>query len=141
MKYKVFILTKTIINLLKGDKQMKNNKKFWICVLLMVLCCASTFAAGNGALEQVKKVFGTIYWFFSSTYMVVICTIGLVIIGIQMITNRGEPVVMKKLVPWAFAVLIVGSASFICNLFFKPSGKFSVENITDGTYTFDSWNQ
>lgn len=116
---------------------MINKKKIFSIMILALLCSSSIFA--NSALNSLEKVFGTLYWFFSSTYMVVICTIGLVIIGIQMVTNRGEPVVMKKLVPWGAAVLIIGSASFICNLFFKPSGKFAVDDLTSGKYSFESW--
>ncbi len=119
---------------------MLNKKKFLSFLVLGLVCASNIFAASNGALNSIEKVFGTLYWFFSSTYMVVICTIGLVIIGIQMITNRGEPVVMKKLIPWGAAVLIIGSASLICNLFFAPSGKFEIKNLTDGTYNFDSWS-
>ena len=117
---------------------MINKKKVLSSLILALLCSSSIFA--NSALNSLEKVFGTLYWFFSSTYMVVICTVGLVIIGIQMVTNRGEPVVMKKLVPWAAAVLIIGSASLICNLFFKPSGKFEVNDLTSGKYSFDSWD-
>ncbi len=119
---------------------MTAKKKLLSVLFLAFVCASNIFAAGNGALSSIEKVFGTLYWFFSSTYMVVICTVGLVIIGIQMITNRGEPVVMKKLVPWGAAVLIVGSASAICNLFFKPSGKFAIDKLTSGEYTFDSWD-
>ena len=116
---------------------MINKKKIFSIMILALLCSSSIFA--NSALNSLEKVFGTLYWFFSSTYMVVICTIGLVIIAIQMVTNRGEPVVMKKLVSWGAAVLIIGSASFICNLFFKPSGKFQVDDLTSGKYSFESW--
>ena len=124
-----------------------------ICLLLIGMCCMSfitaqtstttTTTSGSGgtidAFSSLKKVFGTIYAFFTSTYMLVICTIGIIIIGIQMITNKGEPVVMKKLVPWMAAVIIIGSASAITGLFFKPTTE--IQNLTDGkTHVLQGWN-
>ena len=66
---------------------MTAKKKLLSVLFLAFVCASNIFAAGNGALSSIEKVFGTLYWFFSSTYMVVICTVGLVIIGIQMIVE------------------------------------------------------
>lgn len=118
------------------------NKKKLLCFLLMVFVLVlDTYADASGtnqAFTSLKKVFGTIYAFFTSTYMLVICTIGLIVIGVGMIMNRGEPVVLKKLIPWLCAVILIGSASAICSLFFNPST--TINGITDGTYVLDGWS-
>lgn len=116
------------------------KQKTVFLMLLMLFEVAGCFAEGTtaDAFTNLKSVFATIYAFFTSTYMLVICTVGLIVIGVQMITNRGEPVIMKKLVPWLFAVIIIGSASAICGLFFKPSTE--IGGIIDGTNLLDGFN-
>lgn len=117
----------------------KSTKKTFLMAILIIACCVSSFAqsastsSGIGAL---KTVFGTIYWFFSSTYMLVICSVGLVWVAVKWITNRGEPTIVKDLAPKAGAMLVIGGASAICNLFFKPSGNFEINTLTDGSNIF-----
>lgn len=127
----------------------KNTAKkivMFLIIAAVFVCSVSadtstaTGTTAAGAMNSLKKVFGTIYAFFASTYMLVICTAGLVVIGIQMITNRGEPVVMKKLVPTFFAIILIGGASGFCQLFFKPTGNFEITGLTDGSsYVLDGW--
>lgn len=114
--------------------------KFLVCMLMCTfVLTAGCFADTSAAFTSLKKVFGTIYAFFTSTYMLVICTVGLILIGVGMIANRGEPVVMKKLVPWLVATILVGSASAICGLFFSPETE--IDGLTDGSsYVLDGWN-
>ena len=119
------------------------DKKKIICLLLVLLVTVVSIYADDGtggitAFNSLKKVFGTIYAFFTSSYILVICTVGIIIIGVQMITNKGEPVVMKKLVPWLAACVIIGSAAAITQLFFKPTTE--IQNLTDGkTWVLDGW--
>ena len=115
-----------------------NKKRMASLVMIGLVCLSGCFADSSEAFDSLKMVFGTVYAFFTSTYMFIICTIGLIIIGVQMITNRGEPVVMKKLVPWLCATILIGSASAICKLFFSPDT--DVAGLTDGTYLLDGWN-
>lgn len=117
------------------------KKKLLFLIVLLSCICFSSFAADSTTttstgLGALKTIFGTVYWFFSSTYMLVICTVGLVWVAVRWITNRGEPQVIKNLAPKAGAMLIIGGASAICNLFFKPSGSFSVDSLTKGTDIF-----
>ncbi len=118
----------------------KTQKTVFLMLLMLFEVVSGCFAQSTtaDAFTNLKMVFATIYAFFTSTYMLVICTVGLIVIGVQMITNRGEPVIMKKLVPWLFAVIIIGSASAICGLFFKPSTE--INGITDGTNLLDGFN-
>lgn len=132
------------IKLILKEFKMKSfmKKKLFFLFVLAVFACFSTFAAGETSstsstgLGALKTIFGTVYWFFSSTYMLVICTVGLVWVAIRWITNRGEPQVVKDLAPKAGAMLIIGGASAICNLFFKPEGSFSVTSLTSGSDIF-----
>lgn len=118
---------------------MKHSTKKTILTLTMLIMAFSLFAADSSTpsgLSALKTIFGTIYWFFSSTYMLVICSVGLVWVGIKWITNRGEPTVVKDLGPKAGALILIGGASAVCNLFFKPSGNFEVNALTDGSSIF-----
>ena len=112
------------------------EKKHFLFAMVFLACCVNTFAADAG-LGALKTVFGTIYWFFSSSYMLVICSAGLVWVAVKWITNRGEPTVVKDLAPKAGAMLIIGGASAICNLFFKPESAFEVKSLTDGSNIFN----
>lgn len=118
----------------------KKQKTVFLMLLMLFEVVSSCFAQSTtaDAFANLKRVFATIYAFFTSTYMLVICTVGLIVIAVQMITNRGEPVIMKKFVPWLFAVIIIGSASAICGLFFKPSTE--IGGIMDGTNLLDGFN-
>ena len=51
-----------------------------------------------------------------------------------MITNRGETQLVRSLVPWALAALLIGSASFFCDLFLGDT--FSVDEAISGA---ESW--
>ena len=117
----------------------KKKKTLFLMSFMILEVISSCFGQSTAdAFSNLKSVFATIYAFFTSTYMLVICTVGLIVIGVQMITNRGEPVIMKKLVPWLFAVIIIGSASAICGLFFKPST--DVNGIIDGATLLEGFN-
>lgn len=114
---------------------MKFNKKLFICTLMIFFAASMIFAEPNAntstGLKALKELFSTIYAFFTSTYMLVICTVGLVWVGIQMITNKGEPVVTKKLIPMGCAFLLIGGSSAIVQLFFKPN--VEVSNVTNSS--------
>ena len=105
------------------------EKKHFLFAMVFLACCVNTFAADAG-LGALKTVFGTIY-------MLVICSVGLVWVAVKWITNRGEPTVVKDLAPKAGAMLIIGGASAICNLFFKPESAFEVKSLTDGSNIFN----
>lgn len=122
----------------------KTQKTVFLMLLMLFEVVSGCFAKDPtvsttaDAFTNLKMVFATIYAFFTSTYILVICTVGLIVIGVQMITNRGEPVIIKKLVPWLFAVIIIGSASAICGLFFKP--ETDISGILDGTNLLNGFN-
>lgn len=115
---------------------MKNfTKKNFLIIFVLFACCFNTFA--DTGLGSLKTIFGTLYWFFSSTYMLVICSVGLVWVGVKWITNRGEPTIVKDLAPKAGAMLLIGGASAICNLFFKPENNFKIDALIDGSNIFN----
>lgn len=117
------------------------NVKMMMCFLLVCLYTSFMFAAGEGGgtpgedgIGAIKSIFATVYTFFTSGFVKIIALAGLVWIGIKMIMNRGEPQVVKSLIPWALAALLIGSASFFCDLFLGDS--FDVDTAIDGA---ESW--
>ena len=116
----------------RDSKEM--NKKLFMSFLLVFLCTSSIFAAGEDGIAAIKSIFATVYDFFTSGFVKIIALGGLVWIGIKMITNRGESQVVRSLVPWALAALLIGSASFFCDLFLGES--FNVDEAISGA---SSW--
>lgn len=99
---------------------MKNETKKLLSFFLMMLVIVTIMNAANDtgtAQNKVDSIFKTIYEFFTSGYVKVLCLAGLVWIGVKMITNRGDPNQVKALVPWLIAAIIIGSASTICGIF------------------------
>lgn len=118
-------------------KSLENkNVKMMICMLFVCLCTSFIFAAGEGSapgedgIGAIKSIFATVYTFFTSGFVKIIALAGLVWIGIKMIMNRGEPQIVKSLIPWALAALLIGSASFFCDLFLGDT--FDVESAIGG---------
>ena len=122
---------------LKTEKKNKINKKLLLTSLPMnalTLCfAADSDSATTTALSNLQKVFSTVYAFFASGYTLVICSVGLIWVGIKWITNRGEPTILKDLGPKIGAFILIGGASGFCQLFFKPTKGTSV---MEGTNVF-----
>lgn len=116
------------------DIMQKKNTKMLLCLLMVFLSSSFVFATGEDGISAIKSIFATVYTFFTSGFVKIIALAGLVWIGIKMIMNRGEPQVIKSLIPWALAALLIGSASFFCDLFLGDS--FAVEEAIEGV---DSW--
>lgn len=120
---------------LKTAKKEINKKAFAFTLLSVTLTNCFAALSTSEALGNLKKVFGTVYAFFASTYTLVICTVGLIWVGIKWITNRGEPTILKDLGPKVGAFLLIGGASGFCQLFFKPDKE--VTSVTSGSEVFD----
>lgn len=128
------------------ENKVKNfiitNKKTIMYFVMMLVFLVSASAQNQGqttiqGFSMIKKVFGTAYWFFCSTYMKVICGCVIVWIGIKMYGARGQQEAMKTLIWWLVGTILVGGGSTICGLFFEPSGNFAINSLTDGTYIFE----
>lgn len=128
------------------ENKVKNfiitNKKTIMYFVMMLVFLVSASAQNQGqttiqGFSMIKKVFGTAYWFFCSTYMKVICGCFIVWIGIKMYGARGQQEAMKTLIWWLVGTILVGGGSTICGLFFEPSGNFAINSLTDGTYIFE----
>ena len=117
------------------NKLSKKESKILISMLIVsLLCSSSIFATGEDGIAAIKSIFATVYDFFTSGFVKIIALGGLVWIGIKMITNRGETQLVRSLVPWALAALLIGSASFFCDLFLGDT--FSVDEAISGA---QSW--
>ena len=113
-----------------------NKTKSWKQLISFLLIAFIFISPTNaGAFTQLTKVFSTVYNFFCSTYMLVICTVALIVIGIEIMTHRGEPFIQKKLIPWLVAVFIIGTASAIVKLFFTPS--YDISDVTSSANVID----
>lgn len=117
------------------NKEIKNKKAF-MAFIFIALCISQISAQSNtGALSGanlsvIKSLFQAVYAFLSSTYVLVIASAALVGIGLGMYMNRGTPVV-KSLLPWLIATIIVGVAPGLTKLIFNP--QFEVSGLTSGT--------
>lgn len=117
-----------------------DEKKFIMIALIMLFVVTSAFCQSNtGANEnidginQIKNIFATIYAFFTSAAVRVIAIAGVIYTGIKIITNKGNPEMMKPLIPIFIACIIIGSASWFV-------GKFMGSAIKDtSTLTGSSW--
>lgn len=116
--------------LMETEKRKANvfNKKLF-CILILSLFTSFIFAAEDGpnGVATVKKVFATIYEFFTSPAVRVIAIAGFIFTGIKIITNKGNTEMMKTMIPLCIACVIIGCASWIVGEFMGDVG----ENIDD----------
>lgn len=99
------------------------NKKFVMLIVMSLLFTCAVFAdtqTNNNTISgasTLKDVFQTIYTFFTSAAVRVIAIAGVIITGIKIITNKGNPDAAKPLI-WIFiACIIIGSASWFVDKF------------------------
>lgn len=100
------------------------NKKFVMLIVMSLLFTCAVFADNNqnnnntiSGASTLKDVFQTIYTFFTSAAVRVIAIAGVIITGIKIITNKGNPDAAKPLI-WIFiACIIIGSASWFVDKF------------------------
>lgn len=100
------------------------NKKFVMLIVMSLLFTCTVFAADTtsnnntiSGASTLKDVFQTIYTFFTSAAVRVIAIAGVIITGIKIITNKGNPDAAKPLI-WIFiACIIIGSASWFVDKF------------------------
>lgn len=122
-----------------------NKKTIMYFVMMLVVLVVASAQQNKGQVNQttiqgfsmIKKVFGTAYWFFCSTYMKVICGCCIVWIGVKMYGARGQQEAMKTLIWWLVGTILIGGGSTICGLFFEPSGNFAIQSLTSGEYIFE----
>lgn len=122
--------------LTENSRKNELSKKFVMLIVMAMLFTCAVFAqstgSGSGSKESIdaantiKDVFQTIYTFFTSAAVRVIAIAGVIITGIKIITNKGNPDAAKPLI-WIFiACIIIGGASWFV-------GKFLGKNIGDVT--------
>lgn len=101
------------------------NKKFVMLIVMSLLFTCAVFADNSSSSSSstisgastLKDVFQTIYTFFTSAAVRVIAIAGVIITGIKIITNKGNPDAAKPLI-WIFiACIIIGSASWFVDKF------------------------
>lgn len=125
---------------MKTKLNEKNQKKIFLIFLLIAISVTFCVAQGitnntnnsgiTNGLSALKKVFGTLYYIFFSTYTLIIAAVALVWIGVKMYKNRNEPI-FDTLIKWMFATILIGGASGIVQMFYTPS--FVDTTLTDGT--------
>lgn len=105
------------------ENQKKNElfKRGFMLFLVMFLCSAAAFAQETDAqidgVNTIKSVFATVYAFFTSAAIRVVAIAGVIVTGMKIITNKGNPDAAKPLV-WIFiACIIIGSASWFVSKF------------------------
>ncbi len=114
------------------NEQIITNKKllwsFLICFLMLAASayCGETTGA-NTATNNVNSIFYTVYTIFSGWYTKVIALAGIVFIGIKMITSKGEERLIKALLPWLLAAILIGGGSTICSIFIKDFGDLKTQ--------------
>ena len=105
---------------------IETNKKLDMLIVMSLFYCTCIFAQNNNettiqGTEQIKAVFATIYAFFTSAAIRVIAIAGVIVTGIKIITNKGNPDAAKPLI-WIFiACIIIGSASWFVEKFMGSS--------------------
>ena len=97
-----------------------DTRKAVLCVLLVLVCCSSLFAAPDtGALTTTVNTWTEkLVSFLSSGWIKAICLIALVAEGIGIVVGGqqgGGGAVFKKLAPWIVGTIILLMASTICN--------------------------
>lgn len=120
----------------KKENELFNKKVFAFFVVLLVMSVAA-FAADTSAgatekidgVDTIKKVFGTIYAFFTSAAIRVIAIAGVVYTGVKIITNKGNPEAIKPLVGILIACILIGSASWFVDKFMGGFIKKDVESL------------
>lgn len=122
--------------LTENSRKNELSKKFVMLIVMALLFTCTVFAAdppsGSGSTisgaSTLKDVFQTIYTFFTSAAVRVIAIAGVIITGVKIITNKGNPDAAKPLI-WIFiACIIIGSASWFVDKFLGDKiGK--VENL------------
>lgn len=121
--------------LTENSRKNELSKKFVMLIVMALLFTCSVFADNPPASSNtisgastLKDVFQTIYTFFTSAAVRVIAIAGVIITGVKIITNKGNPDAAKPLI-WIFiACIIIGSASWFVDKFLGDKiGK--VENL------------
>jgi hypothetical protein len=99
-------------------------KTTFIMAVFLIISVAPVFAQGTTgtSLAGLNKALGTILGFFSSGYMKAILSIALGGFAVGLIMNRGEPGVIKKIIPWIAACILLLSLSAITGIIFTPAG-------------------
>jgi len=99
------------------------NRKFAfmlaMCMVSVQVCIFAYQPEYKGEVvisTGLEKVLNTILKFFSSGYMKAVVSIALGGLGIGLITNRGEPGMVKKFIPWIAGCVILLSLSTITEL-------------------------
>lgn len=98
-------------------KTLSNRQKRVIAFLFfaaLVLTSASAAAADNGLNNIMKIALG----FFSSNILRGVMAIALGGIAFTLLSNRGEPGLFKKFLPWIGACVIILSMSTIIEIVF-----------------------
>lgn len=100
------------------------NKKFIIFLVLFVSAnVLFAQSSGNYSIPSLKQGLGVILGFFSSGYMRAILSIALGGLALGLISNRGEPGVLKKFIPWIAACVILLSLSGITGILFSEGAE------------------
>lgn len=112
----------------KKNNTIEINKKIFMFMIITLLVVTSAFCQSTDGVQGVntiKKVFNTIYKFFTSAAVRVICVAGVIFTGIKIITNKGNPEMMKSLIPICIACIIIGSASWFVEQFMGSTNDWS----------------
>ena len=121
--------------LTENSRKNELSKKFVMLIVMALLFTCTVFAGDTSGSSStitgastLKDVFQTIYTFFTSAAVRVIAIAGVIITGVKIITNKGNPDAAKPLI-WIFiACIIIGSASWFVDKFLGDKiGK--VENL------------
>lgn len=104
---------------------MKKSQVFGkkLSIVGVLILFGSFMFAEDAAQGGLATVLGLGLGFFESGYMKAILMIALGGLGIGLISNKGEPGMVKKFLPWIAACVIILSLSSITNTIFpKVSG-------------------
>jgi len=120
--------------LLKSKKQNFHIKILTIFMLLFLcLSSVSVFANNNNASGSPTTTWtafetgapGTtinvVLSFFTSNIMRGICMVLLGILSVGILTNRGEPGMIKKFVPWIVGISLLLGLSLVMGIIWKPN--------------------
>ena len=120
--------------LMETEKRKNIFDKKLFCILVLSLCTSFIFAADDtlNGVTTVKKVFATIYEFFTSPAVRVIAIAGFIFTGIKIITNKGNTEMMKTMIPLCIACVIIGCASWIVEQFMGSDIGSNVEDLGTG---------
>lgn len=104
---KIFLLFLVVFIFIPTTSLFANNDFVW----------NQPAVTGEG-LDRLGSIVGFIVSFFSSPIMRGICMIALAGLGILVLTNRGEPGLVKKFIPWVIGCTILMALSGITSIVF-----------------------